>query len=252
MRVFTVSDIHIDYDENLEWLRNLSRSDYTEDILILAGDVSDGIPLFIEGLTILERCFERVLYTPGNHDLWVRRNHAKNSLEKFHVIRNMAIDHGIQLEPYRTDDLAIVPLLGWYDYSFGAPGPELKNMWMDYKTCKWPDGFDEKRITSYFLSLNEPHLNISSSFTISFSHFLPRIDVMPRFIPSFRRKLYPVFGTSLLDRQVEKLDSNIHIYGHSHVNNRVRKNNRLYLNNAFGYPHETRITSKRLALVYES
>ncbi len=252
MRVFAVSDIHIDYDENFEWFNNLSLSDYKEDILILAGDVSDRIPLFVKGLEILRRRFARVLYTPGNHDLWIRQNSAKDSLEKFHLVRKIAGDHGIQLEPYQSDALAIIPLMAWYDYSFGTPSRELQTMWMDFKTCKWPEDFDQGRITRHFLAMNESLLTISSPFTITFSHFLPRIDVMPRYIPAFRRQLYPVLGTSLLDRQIEKLDSRVHIYGHSHVNNRVHKNNRLYLNNAFGYPHETMITSKRLALVFES
>lgn len=37
VRVFTVSDIHIDYDENRRWLHSLSQSDYQADVLILAG-----------------------------------------------------------------------------------------------------------------------------------------------------------------------------------------------------------------------
>ncbi len=252
MRVFAVSDIHIDYDENLEWFKSLSRSDFTEDILILAGDVSDRIPLFSKGLAILKRRFARVLYTPGNHDLWVRGIKEKDSLDKFHMIRKAAIEQGVQLEPYQSDALAIVPLMAWYDFSFGNPGRDLRNTWMDFKTCRWPENLDESGITRHFLSLNEPFLAIASPFTITFSHFLPRIDVMPRYIPSYRRQLYPVLGTSLLDRQIEKLDSRIHIYGHSHVNNRTQKNNRLYLNNAFGYPHETIICSKRLRLVFET
>jgi hypothetical protein len=43
----------------------------------------------------------------------------------------------------------------------------------------------------------------------------------------------------------------IHIFGHSHVNLRSLKDGTIYLNNAFGYPHETRRTAKALVCVLE-
>ena len=41
MRVFALSDIHIDYNENANWIANLSPTEYQDDVLILAGDVTD-------------------------------------------------------------------------------------------------------------------------------------------------------------------------------------------------------------------
>ena len=41
MRVFAVSDIHVDYAENLAWVLSLDHREYANDILILAGDVTD-------------------------------------------------------------------------------------------------------------------------------------------------------------------------------------------------------------------
>ena len=41
MRVFAISDLHVDYDENDQWVAGLSTADYVDDLLILAGDVSD-------------------------------------------------------------------------------------------------------------------------------------------------------------------------------------------------------------------
>ena len=40
MRVFALSDIHVDYLENLNWILQLSADEYQQDILVLAGDVS--------------------------------------------------------------------------------------------------------------------------------------------------------------------------------------------------------------------
>ena len=251
MRVFAISDIHVDFEENRRWVNKLSQSDYKDDILILAGDVTDIIPSLIEVFEFLKSRFWEVLYIPGNHDLWVFRNNEKNSLEKFHLIKTIAGDRGINMEPAQFGSLSIVPLFGWYDYSFGQSSDELVNTWADFTACKWPDDFSEGRITNHFVSKNEPFLNIKNRFVISFSHFLPRIDLMPFYIPPSKRTLYPVLGTSLLERQIRKLRPQVHIYGHSHVNLNVRKNNIIYINNALGYPYENIITAKKLLCVFE-
>jgi predicted phosphodiesterase len=242
----------VDFEENLRWLQNLSRTDYTEDLLILAGDVTDSLLLFGKAMQYLRERFREVLFIPGNHDLWVYRSPmASNSLEKFRLIRAIVADCGIQMEPLHQGPLSIVPLHGWYDYSLAEPTPETFESWVDFIACKWPEGSDEKEITRHFTAMNEPFLNITNQFIISFSHFLPRIDLMPDFIPVNKRSIYPVLGTLRLEAQIRRLGPAIHIYGHSHVNNCSVKDNILYINNAFGYPYETMITAKQLKLVYE-
>lgn len=253
MRVFTISDIHVDFEENLRWLNNLSCFDYQNDLLILAGDVTDILPLFEKTLISLRERFLEVLFIPGNHDLWVHRSNVKHSLEKLRLIKTIIIDCGIRIEPFHLTSLSIIPLFGWYDYSFGQPSREMIKTWADYLACTWPANYDEQSITEYFISINEPFVTECNTnrFIISFSHFLPRIDVMPCYIPDDKRRLYPVLGTTLLEKQIRRLGSQIHVYGHSHVNNQVMKDNTLYINNAFGYPYETRIAAKELKCILE-
>jgi len=43
----------------------------------------------------------------------------------------------------------------------------------------------------------------------------------------------------------------IRVYGHSHVNRRVPIEGVCYINNAFGYPGETRITAKQLLCIWK-
>ena len=249
MRIFAVSDIHLDYDLNVDWLLNLSKFDYQDDILILAGDISDAPRLLELCFKNLATRFKKVLYVPGNHDLWVFRTHEPTSLEKYTRVRDIAGAAGVSMEPFHQGSLSIVPLLSWYDYSFGLPSDELRQVWMDFKACTWPPNFD---ITQYFLNKNIPFLEIQNGTVISFSHFLPRIDVMPPYIPASKRMLYPILGTELLDQQIRKLKPSIHVYGHSHVNRRVFIEDICYINNAFGYPSETRITAKKLMCIFET
>jgi predicted phosphodiesterase len=253
LRVFAISDIHVDFAENFNWINNLSCSDFQDDILILAGDVTDLIPLFEITLKSLRKRFLEIIFIPGNHDLWIQRNDLKNSLEKLKLIKSIAATCGIRMEPFQIRSISIVPLYGWYDFSFNKPSKEILKAWADYVACVWPDNYDESNITQYFIAMNEPLAipNNINQFIISFSHFLPRIDIMPFYIPHDRRRLYPVLGTTLLENQIRKLGSRIHVYGHSHVNNQVMKNETLYINNAFGYPYETMITAKELKCIFE-
>ena len=83
MRVFATSDLHTDYKENFRWLTELSDTAYRDDTLIVAGDVSDRLEVIRETLLLLRSKFRHVLFTPGNHELWVR-NSELSSIEKFH------------------------------------------------------------------------------------------------------------------------------------------------------------------------
>jgi predicted phosphodiesterase len=252
VRIFALSDIHIDYDANAKWIANLSIAEYQDDVLILAGDVTDTQRLLEWCLTTLAKCFKQVLFTPGNHDLWViREDLGMNSLQKFDEVCAVVESSGASMQAFRERGVEIIPLLAWYDYSFGEPSEELKKMWMDYRACRWPSGFTEEDVAAHFAAFNDEQVGTAGATVISYSHFLPRIDLMPEFIPSANKLLYPVLGSTRLERQLRRLNSSIHVYGHSHVNRQVKIDGVTYINNAFGYPSETSITSKSLKLIHE-
>jgi predicted phosphodiesterase len=252
MRVFALSDVHADYDANLRWLADLSTQDYRRDTLILAGDVSDSLETLETTFRGLVQRFDSVAYVPGNHDLWVRGDTAGTSLEKFEAVHALAAECGVATAPVHRGPVSIVPLLSWYDYSFGKPSKQLSARWADFRACRWPDAFDASAVTSWFLERNEKSLDTENETVISFSHFLPRIDVMPAYIPPERRMLYPVLGSTRIEEQIRILQPDIHVYGHSHVNRRVRLDGIDYVNNALGYPQETRIAARELVCVYDS
>src|SRR5262249_33190939 len=84
---------------------------------------------------------------------------------------------------------------------------------------------------------------------ISFSHFLPRTDLM--FPPQTRGGGHPAFwparagfnfsrvaGTWALDQQIRELGSRVHAYGHKHRNKSVLIDGVVYVSHCLGYPHE--------------
>lgn len=148
-------------------------------------------------------------------------------------------------------DVNANPLLAWYDYSFGAPSEELRSIWMDYRACRWPSGFTEKKIAEYFAAFNNKQVSPVGDKVITYSHFLPRLDLMPGFTPSAYNFLYPILGSTHLEHQLRQINPNIHVYGHSHVNRHVKIDGVSYINNAFGSPSETWIALKRLMCIHE-
>ncbi|TDC78350.1 metallophosphoesterase [Micromonospora sp. KC606] len=67
--LLAISDLHVGYRENralVEALRPSSPGDW----LIVAGDVADTVADVEWALGLLARRFEKVLWAPGNHELW--------------------------------------------------------------------------------------------------------------------------------------------------------------------------------------
>jgi Icc-related predicted phosphoesterase len=252
MRVFALSDIHIDYAVNARWIANLSFADYQDDVLILAGDVTDAQRLLSWCLCALARRFKRVLFVPGNHELWViREDRNRNSLQKFDDVCTVAESSGVSMSAFSEREVSFVPLLAWYDYSFGEPSEQLRLMWMDYHACRWPAGLTEKDIAAHFATFNPEQTGSFAGIVITCSHFVPRLDLLPGSASGAQRLLYPILGSVQLERQLRRFHPNIHVYGHSHVNRHVKIDGVWYINNAFGYANEIHTTSKRLTCIHE-
>jgi hypothetical protein len=243
MRVFATSDLHTDYKENLLWLARLSDLAYRDDTLIVAGDISDRLEIIRETLLLLRSKFRHVLFTPGNHELWVR-NAAFNSIDKLHQVLGLCEEIDVATKPLRLKDLWIVPLFSWYD---GVYDPEM-NAWADFHLCKWPDYVQP--LPDYFLRLNEPHLKSYDGQVITFSHFIPRAELLPP--PEYLRIswLGHVSICAALDDQIRRLKSTVHICGHTHTTfDRVIDDVR-YVQNAVRYPKERHTGSVPIKLIW--
>ena len=98
MRIFALSDLHVDYSQNRQWVQALSVADYQNDVLILAGDLTDNYARLAECFEQLAGRFRSVVYVPGNHELWVMRSKEPSSLEKFWRVKELAESQGILTE----------------------------------------------------------------------------------------------------------------------------------------------------------
>jgi len=242
MRLFATPDLHTDYKENFRWLQELSDTEYLDDTLIVAGDVSDRLEVIRETLLLLRSKFHQLLFTPGNHELWVR-GVSINSIEKFQLILDLCDELNISTKPLRLDNLWIVPLFSWYD---GVFTPEM-NAWADFHFCKSPE--DAAPLSDYFLGLNEPNLKSYDAPVISFSHFIPRADLLPPKEYLRISWLGKVSVCAALDNQIRQLNSSVHICGHTHTTfDRVVDDVR-YVQKSVKYPKERRTPSSPIKLI---
>jgi 3',5'-cyclic AMP phosphodiesterase CpdA len=273
MRVFALSDLHADFDENLGWLMQLSQQDYKQDALIVAGDICDKTDRFKEVLTVLKQRFKMVFFVPGNHDLWLRENGYHDSLEKFWSLIELCKAYDVRTNPVKINpDSAkagtwIMPLFSWYvkpeegedSLYLEKPGedPSLR-MWSDNYLVRWPDKQHNGEANRLFLELNKKHFKTAfTASVISFSHFLPRRELMfslnwerdkARLIKMDRNPAFNfsrVAGTSWLDKQIRSLNSIIHISGHQHRNRNRNIDGVHYISHCLGYPRERQRHSLR-------
>ena len=129
MRLWAISDLHLAGEANRAALRGLPAR--PDDWLILAGDVCESVPLFAEAMDWLAGRFARVLWTPGNHELWLTDRAAgpASSMAKYQAMVAAARAAGVSTpeDPYPSWPAAggavvVAPLFTSFDYSFRPPG----------------------------------------------------------------------------------------------------------------------------------
>ncbi|PSC74940.1 Metallo-dependent [Micractinium conductrix] len=250
-RVLTVTDLHVEYAENLEFCKAIDGDAHRRDVLIVSGDVSESLPALEEALTVLTARFGAVFYTPGNHELWVReRDRAAgvhDSLTKLRLIWEACARLGVHTRPRCLGgSLWIVPVLSWHHRSFDSepdiPGVPPVSAWTvgDYASCQWPpsvpggDSYGSQELADWFDSQNktpewaalEQWLGTegrAAADIISFSHFLPHQSL----IPEKRFLMYPnlakAVGSAPLAARLARLrpdprqpGPDIHLFGHTH------------------------------------
>jgi predicted phosphodiesterase len=238
MRILAISDLHTDFQENKWLLEQLPDGTYRRDVLIAAGDISDRLETLKSTLALLRSKFMKVFYVPGNHELWARQG-VHSSVEKFFSVLELCERLDIQTSPEPVDGVWIVPLFSWYEAQFDADNSgnaESLAGWADFHLCKWPAEMGP--VCDFFLNLNEPRLRCYDGPVISFSHFLPRRDLLP---PPERLRfkgLPKVAGCAALDAQIRHLRSRVHVFGHSHISCDRLIDGVRYVQNPLRYPRE--------------
>ena len=114
-RIFAVSDIHTDHQDNMEWCARLAgTSEFFQDTLILAGDVTSNPEVMRKTLMTLAAAFKTVFFCPGNHDLWIREPRATatgDSLSKLEWLLDLCDEVGVLTRPALSAGAIVAPYL---------------------------------------------------------------------------------------------------------------------------------------------
>ncbi|MCK2216356.1 metallophosphoesterase [Actinomadura sp. ATCC 31491] len=138
--LLAISDLHVSYAENreiVEDLKPLTPGDW----LLVAGDVADRLEDIGWALRLLAGRFERVVWTPGNHELWTPRGDPPElrGVARYEHLVAMCRELGVLTpeDPYPLWEgpggpVRIVPLFLLYDYTWLPPGTASKEEALEY------------------------------------------------------------------------------------------------------------------------
>ena len=134
-KLVAVSDIHVGHRGNRPVTEDIY-PDSPNDWLIVAGDVSEKTDDIRWALSLLRSRFEKVIWVPGNHELWTT---AKDPVQihgaaRYEYLVHMCreIDVITPEDPYPVWDdpsigpVTLVPMFLLYDYSYLPSGAKTK------------------------------------------------------------------------------------------------------------------------------
>lgn len=126
--LMAIGDLHVETPENRRFVEAL-RPAHDRDWLIVCGDVGEIMSDIEWALTTLARNFEKVVWVPGNHELWTSPADAvqlRGDARYRHLVRYCQdLGVGTPEDPYPIwagpgGPVVIAPLFTLYDYSFGV------------------------------------------------------------------------------------------------------------------------------------
>ncbi|MFI6446080.1 metallophosphoesterase family protein [Kitasatospora sp. NPDC050543] len=138
--LLAVSDLHISYRANREIVQAL-RPESPEDWLLVAGDVAERIEDVRWALGLLAERFARVVWAPGNHELWTHPSDpvTLRGLARYERLVEVCRSMGVLTpeDPYalfegRGGPVRVAPLFVGYDYTFRPPGTSTKEEALAY------------------------------------------------------------------------------------------------------------------------
>jgi predicted phosphodiesterase len=134
-RLLAISDLHVGYPENRAYADALSPGD-RGDWLIVAGDVGEVFADVGFVLASLANRFAKVIWTPGNHELWTLPSDkvALRGAARYEALVKVCRRFGVVTpeDEFPVWDgpagpVTVAPLFTLYDYSFLADGAAAGN-----------------------------------------------------------------------------------------------------------------------------
>ena len=228
----------------------------------------------------------QVFFTPGNHELWTERRAstpAADSVAKLDDVLLLCASLGVRTAPALVGagpgatPVWVVPLLSWYHASFDTEPaldviavPPSHAIMTDFRACRWPPGVDPRSddVARLLDARNDaaaaawpPALldalgaapSARAHPVVTFSHFLPRLELCPEKRFLFFPNLPQAVGSTFLGERVAALAPAMHVFGHTHFACDTVLDGVRYIQAALAYPEEraTRMGTLRIGALAE-
>ncbi|HEX4447901.1 MAG TPA: metallophosphoesterase [Polyangiaceae bacterium] len=131
MRLWAISDLHVGHEANRRAVEAIEP--HPQDWLAVVGDVGESESHLQVALDALTAKFARVLWTPGNHELWTTRGDGLRGEAKYRGMVAACRERGVLTpeDPYPTwpgshpdAPIVLAPLFVLYDYTFAPDDVE--------------------------------------------------------------------------------------------------------------------------------
>lgn len=250
-RLWALSDVHLRYPPNREALARVEA--HPGDWLILAGDIGEEFEHLTYAIDTLAPKFERLLWVPGNHELWTRPSKANEpkGVARYDAFVALCRERGVltpEDEYVRWPDdasLVLAPLFLLYDYSFVPEGisPENAVAWAAEEgiVCTdeallAPEPYPSRAAwCAARCEATEQRLRAipEGCRTVLINHFPLREDLI--FIPRVPR-FVPWCGTKRTEDWHQRFRAEVVVSGHLHVRSTKWRDGVRFEEVSLGYP----------------
>jgi 3',5'-cyclic AMP phosphodiesterase CpdA len=252
-RLLAISDLHVHYRQNRAFLEALPAR--PGDWLIVAGDVAELYGEVAWALRRLSQRFTRVIWAPGNHELWT---HPADRVQlrgdhRYRQLVRLCQDLGVVTpeDPYPVwrgegGPVQVVPLFVLYDYTFlpdhaATQGEALEQAYRAGVVCTdefllHPDPFPSRADwCAARLAYTEPRLAGCQLPTVLAGHF-PLIRELTRVLrhPEFAQWC----GTVHTADWHRRFRPAAVVYGHLHIPRTTYHDGIRFEEVSLGYPRE--------------
>jgi 3',5'-cyclic AMP phosphodiesterase CpdA len=253
MKLYAISDLHLGHPQNRAALLQLP--EYREDWLILAGDVGETVAHLEFALQILTSRFAKILWTPGNHDLWtLPTSGASRGEARYRQMVALCRRYGVLtpedpyvLWPGANFEALLAPVFVLYDYSFHPDHVAAHDVlaWAEEsgvvcadEAVLHPDPYVSRSAwCAARCQYTETRLDqvADGRPLIVVNHYPLRRDlaVLPR-IPRFSIWC----GTRRTERWLEQYPIALAVYGHLHIRQSLCRDGVRYEEVSLGYPNQ--------------
>ena len=252
MKLYAISDLHLSERINYEALSTIPA--YPDDWLILGGDIGETEADLEVAITTLSKRFARLIWVPGNHDLWTLPSDATRLRGKHKYDRLVEICRGYDVltpeDPYAVwqgdgQPTVIAPVFLLYDYSFRPEDVPLE------QAIAWAAETDVMAADEVYLH-SDPYPSCIAWCTARYRYTEQRLEDLSANLPIVLINHFPLrkdlailpaiprfslwCGTDRTEHWHMRFPISVVVYGHLHIRGTYYRNSTRFEETSLGYP----------------